>query len=76
MQAMLQAMGGGGFGIAAIVVWTLVAALLATAGGAAAGVKLAGKDLGVPLAAMMGAMYGPLAAAPAVLLGLIILRFI
>lgn len=55
---------------------TLLAALLAVAGGAVAGMKLAGKDLGLPLAAMMGAMFGPLAAVPGILLALIVLRFV
>lgn len=39
----------------------------AIAGGALAGVKLAGKDLGNQLAAMMGAMFGPMGAVPGIL---------
>lgn len=49
----------------------LVALVLSMAGGA-----LAGKDLGNELAAMMGAMFGPTAAVPAVLVGLIVLALI
>lgn len=62
--------------IVSIVVWALVAAVFAIAGGALAGMKLAGKDLGNALAAMMGAMFGPVAAVPGVVLGLIVLKFI
>lgn len=56
-----------------IILWTLVSIALSIAGGALAGVALGGKDLGRSLAAMMGAMYGPLAAVPGILVGLIIL---
>lgn len=63
-------------GVGAIALWTVVAAALAMAGGAMAGMWLAGKDLGQPLAAMMGAMFGPVAAVPGILLGLIILSLL
>lgn len=72
MQALMQQ---DGLGLAAIVLWTILAALLAIAGGAVAGVKLAGKDLGNMLAAIMGAMFGPVAVVPGVVIGLIILKF-
>ena len=72
MQALMQQ---DGLGLAAIVLWTILAALLAIAGGAVASVKLAGKDLGNMLAAMMGAMIGPGAVVPGVVIGLIILKF-
>ena len=72
MQALMQQ---DGLGLAAIVLWTILAALLAIAGGAVASVKLAGKDLGNTLAAMMGAMFGPVAVVPGVVIGLIILKF-
>ena len=62
--------------IVSIVLWSLFAAVLAIVGGALAGIKLAGKDFGNVLAAMMGAMFGPVAVVPGVLLGLIILKFI
>lgn len=57
-------------------VWVVAAFLSALAGGAVAGVKLAGKNLGNELAALMGAMFGPAGAVPAVLLALILLKFI
>ena len=62
--------------VVSIVLWSLFAAILAIVGGALAGMKLAGKDFGNALAAMMGAMFGPVAVVPGVLLGLIILKFI
>jgi hypothetical protein len=40
------------------------------------GVTLAGKDLGNELAALMGGMFGPVAATPGILLGLIVLAFL
>ena len=61
---------------ATIVVWTLLSVMMSIVGGAAAGVSLAGKDLGNGLAALMGAMYGPVAAVPGILLALIALTFI
>lgn len=57
-------------------VWIVAAFFIALAGGAAAGVKLAGKNLGNELAALMGAMFGPAGAVPAILLGLILLKYI
>ena len=72
MQALMQQ---DGLGLAAIVLWTILAALLAIAGGAVAGVKLAGKDLGNMHAAIMGAMFGSVAVVPGVVIGLIILKF-
>lgn len=73
MQSIFQQLAGGQLGISTIVLWTLITALLAMAGGALAAVKLAGKDLGNPLAALMGVLFGPVAAVPAVLVGLIVL---
>lgn len=59
-----------------IIVWTFLAIPLSIAAGAAAGIKLAGKDLGNSLAALMGGMYGPVAAVPGILLALIVLRLV
>jgi hypothetical protein len=49
--------------------------VLALVAGAASGMKIGAEALGRELAAMMGAFYGPTAALPAVLLGLLILYF-
>lgn len=73
MQGFLAQLGSGQVGIGSAVLWLLVALVLSVVGGALAGVRLAGKDLGNELAAMMGAMFGPTAVVPAVLLGLIVL---
>jgi hypothetical protein len=51
----------------------LLAVLVAGAAGAVAGAQLGGKDLGYGLAAMMGSFFGPTAAVPAVVVGLVAL---
>lgn len=76
MQGLMQQLTDGSLNVTAIVVWTLLAAVLAIAGGALAGIVLAGKDLGNQLAALMGGMFGPIAVVPGVLLGLIVLKLI
>ncbi|GAC1509405.1 MAG: hypothetical protein NVS1B6_16570 [Steroidobacteraceae bacterium] len=76
MNEAMQQLAGGQLNAVTITIWTLLAFVLATAGGAFAGVQLGGKDLGNGLAAAMGAMYGPVAAVPAVLAGLLILALI
>jgi hypothetical protein len=50
-----------------------LAFVFSVTGGALAGIALAGKDLGNPLAALMGAMFGPTAALPAAATGLFVL---
>ena len=60
----------------AIAGWTAWSVLLSIAAGALSGVVLAGKDLGNDLAAAMGAMFGPVAAVPGILIGLILLAFL
>ena len=62
--------------MATALLWTVLAFVLAAAGGAIAGIVLAGKDLGNELAGMMGAMFGPAGAVPAVVIGLAILALI
>jgi hypothetical protein len=52
---------------------TLLALLLALAGGAAAGLKIGAEALGKELAALMGAFFGPTAVLPAVVVGLAVL---
>jgi hypothetical protein len=61
--------------ILGIFLWTLLAIVLSILGGAIAGMALGAKDLGKSLAAMMGGMYGPLAAVPGIFTGLIVLAF-
>jgi len=62
--------------IVTIVMWTLLSIVLSVAAGGVAGLVLARKDLGASLAALMGAMYGPVAAVPGILAALIVLAFI
>jgi hypothetical protein len=76
MSDIASQMAAGHLGVLTIVAWAIVAFLLALAGGAVTGVKLAGKDLGNELAAMMGAMFGPTAAVPGIVVGLIVLSLI
>jgi hypothetical protein len=59
-------------------VWTAIglvclALVLAMAGGAATGARIAGQYLGNGLAALMGAFFGPAAVVPAAVLGLALL---
>lgn len=75
MQNFLEQLNAGHLTAVTVVAWTVLAAIFATLGGALAGIRLAGKDLGNALAASMGAMFGPTAAVPGVLLGLIALAF-
>ncbi len=58
------------------IIWYIVAYVIGTAGGAIGGILVGGEHLGKELAAMMGGFFGPIAAAPGVLLGLIALNFI
>lgn len=76
MSGVIQQVASGHLTAETIFVLTVVSSLLSVAGGAAAGVKLAGKDLGNELAALMGAMFGPVAATPGILVGLIVLAFV
>ena len=76
MRDIVQQLGAGQLNVMTILIWTLIAFLLAAAGGALTGLRLAGKDLGNELAALMGAMFGPTGAVPGVLLGLIILALV
>ena len=53
----------------------MLALVLALAAGAASGMRIGAEALGTGLAAMMGALFGPTAALPAVLVGLCVLYF-
>jgi hypothetical protein len=76
MHDVIQQLASGRLTAITITVWTLLSIVLSIAAGAAGGMALAGKDLGNTLAALMGAMYGPVAAVPGILLALIILAFL
>jgi len=76
MQQVAQQLVAGQLNALTVPIWTVMAFVLAIFAGAAAGVWLAGKDLGHELASLMGGLFGPTAAVPAVLLGLIALSYI
>jgi hypothetical protein len=76
VQQIINQLANGHLGVATIAIWTAIGAILAILGGALAGMRLAGKDLGNALAASMGAMFGPTAVVPGLLLGLVILTFL
>ncbi|MBS1954519.1 MAG: hypothetical protein JST89_10040 [Cyanobacteria bacterium SZAS-4] len=71
-----QSLMSGEINFATGAVWVLAALVFSSAAGALSAMKLAGKDIGNELALMMGSAFGPLAAVPSVLIGLIILKFI
>jgi hypothetical protein len=73
MTEIVAQLAAGQLGILTVVLWTFIAFLVAMVGGAIAGVRLAGKDLGTEVAALLGAMFGPSGAVPGVLVGLVIL---
>lgn len=54
---------------ATVVIAILIGTAASLAGGALGGVIIGGKDLGVKLAAMMGAFYGILGGAPGIIAG-------
>jgi hypothetical protein len=57
------------------IVLVLLALALAMLGGAVTGARLAGQYLGLGLAAMMGAFFGPAAVVPAAVLGVALLAW-
>jgi hypothetical protein len=76
MEDLMRELGDGQLTVLTIIVWTILASVVSVGAGAVAGLTLGGKDLGNSLAASMGALYGPLAAAPGILIGLIVLTFL
>jgi hypothetical protein len=76
MQDVMHELVGGRLTAVTVIVWTSLSIVLSIAAGAVAGMALGGKDLGNSLAALMGAMYGPVAAVPGILVGMIVLALI
>lgn len=76
LKDFLTTLAAGDINLLTGLVWLLLAAALSVVGGAIGGVLVAGKDLGNQLAAMIGGLFGPTGVIPAILLGLIILRFV
>ncbi|MBL8482494.1 MAG: hypothetical protein JNJ60_09870 [Rhodocyclaceae bacterium] len=73
MTELIQDFLAGRLTFATVLLWTFCTLLLAMAGGALMGMRIAGKDLGNQLAALIGAFFGPMGAVPGVLLGLSVL---
>ena len=76
MQGIAQQLVAGQLNAVTVPIWTVMAFVLAVAAGALTGIRIAGKHLGGELASMMGGMFGPTAAVPAVFAGLIALSLI
>ncbi len=76
MDATLNSLMAGEITLTTIILWYIIAMLVGAIGGAVGGIIVGGKHMGNELAAMMGSFFGPMAAAPGVLLALIILLFI
>ena len=64
---------GGSMTVPAATGLVVLAFALAAAGGAVIGTRIGGQYLGKGLAAMMGALFGPAAAVPATVVGLLLL---
>jgi hypothetical protein len=76
MHGLTEQLAAGHLNPVSILVWTILSILVAVVAGVISGILLAGKTLGNDLAAAMGAMFGPVAVAPAVLVGLMLLAFL
>lgn len=70
VQAFIQDFTSQQITLATGLVWLLIGVACSIAGGALGGIALAGREIGVRLSAMIGGLYGPAAAIPAMLLGL------
>jgi len=75
MDEVMRELSAGRLTALTMILWTLLALLLSIMGGAVAGILMGRRHLGSGLAAAMGAMYGPSAAVPGILAGLIVLAF-
>ncbi len=76
LKDFLTSLAAGDINLVTGLVWLVLAAALSVIGGAIGGVLVAGKDLGNQLAAMIGGLFGPAGVIPAVIIGLVILRFV
>jgi hypothetical protein len=76
MESFIHSLTNGEINLATGLVWLAVAGIFAGGSGALSAMKLGGQDIGNELAGMMGTVFGPIGAIPAVLLGLVILKLI
>jgi hypothetical protein len=58
------------------IIWYVIALIIGAAAGAVGGMIIGAEHMGKELAAMMGAFFGPIAAAPGVAVAAIVLAFI
>jgi len=72
----LTSLADGDLNIETEIVWVVIATALSMVGGAIGGMLLAGKDIGYQFSAMLGALFAPAGAIPAILLGLVVLNFL
>lgn len=72
MDLLLAQLSAGVLNVQTILVWTVVAGFLSALGGLVTGVVMGGRELGHDLAALMGALFGPTAAVPAVFVVLVV----
>jgi len=72
----LTSLADGDLNIATEFVWVIIATALSMVGGAIGGMLLAGKDIGYQFSAMLGALFAPAGAIPAILLGLAVLNWV
>ncbi|MEH2314627.1 MAG: hypothetical protein V7K35_25245 [Nostoc sp.] len=72
----LTSLADGDLNIATEFVWVIIATALSMVGGAIGGMLLAGKDIGYQFSAMLGALFAPAGAIPAIILGLALLNFL
>jgi hypothetical protein len=76
VNAIIEQFYGGELTWITVVIWCALAFALSMAAGMLSGLKMGGKAIGYDLAAMMGALFGPTAAVPAVFLGLLALAWL
>jgi len=72
----LTSMVAGDINIVTGLVWVIIATIISMIGGAIGGMILAGKDIGYSFSAMLGALFAPAGAIPAILLGLAVLTLL
>lgn len=69
-------MAAGDLNLTTGLLWLVLATVVSMIGGAIGGIILAGKDIGYSFSAMLGALFAPAGAIPAILLGLILLALL
>ncbi|MDF2387618.1 hypothetical protein JMG10_39605 [Nostoc ellipsosporum NOK] len=69
-------MAAGDLNLTTGLLWLILATVVSMIGGAIGGIILAGKDIGYSFSAMLGALFAPAGAIPAILLGLILLALL